>query len=95
MSQGTKQRNDVRLDLVGQAIDHALAVTLRADQSDPAQLLQVLRRIGQAEAHPLRQRLNATRSLGKLLDQFHPVLMSQCLGNLGKRRPNSPGGRPA
>lgn len=39
--------------------------------------------------------LDIARSLGQLLDQFGPVLVSEGLGHLGKRRPDRAGGRTA
>jgi hypothetical protein len=37
--QGAKQRHDIPLDLIGQAINHPFSVPLRADQTGPSQLL--------------------------------------------------------
>ena len=93
--QGTEQRHDIRLGLVSQAIDHALAVALRADQAGTAQLLQVLRGVRHGKANPLGQRFDAARPLGQLLDQFDPVLVAERLGHLGQRRPDGSGGSAA
>ena len=92
---GTKQRHDVGLGVVSQAVDHALAVATRADQSGAAQLLQMLRGVRHGEPDPFGQGFDAARSLGQLLDQFDPVLMAEGLGHLGQRRPDGSGGSPA
>jgi hypothetical protein len=60
-----------------------------------AQLLQVLRGVRHGEANPLGQRFDATRTLRQLLYQFHPVLVAERLGHLGKRCPDGSGGSAA
>ena len=93
--QGTEQGHDVRLGVVSQAIDHALAVALRGDQTGAAQLLQVLRGVRHGEANPLGQGFDAARPLGQLLDQFDPMFVAERLGHLGERRPDGSGGSAA
>jgi hypothetical protein len=90
--QGTKQRHDVCFSLVSQAINHAFAVALRADQPGTAQLLEVLRGVRHGEADPLGQRFNAARTLRQLLNQLHAVLVAERFGHLGKCRTDGTGG---
>ena len=90
--QRAQQRHDVPLDLIGQAIDDALALAPARHQTGHAQLLQVFRRIGEAEARALGEGLDIARPLGQLLDQFDPVLVGQRLGHLGECGPDRAGG---
>ena len=51
----------------------------------------MLRGIRHGEPNPLGQGFDAARSLGQLLDQFDPVLVTERLGHLGQRRPDGSG----
>lgn len=75
--------------VIRQSIVDELAFATVADQPRPEQMLQVLRRVREAQARPLRQDLDCSFALGELLKEFEPMRMRHRFGHareLGEQR---------
>jgi hypothetical protein len=65
-----KHRQQGKNGIVGETVEHELAVPPRRDKPRPPKVLQVLRGVGDGQANPLRQRLDAPLALGQMLQDL-------------------------
>ena len=77
-SQTCQQFDDV---VSGQPVEHLRPLLAAADQAGLAQLLEVLRGVGNRQPRDLRQGIHAAFALGQELQQFQPVSITQRLAD--------------
>ena len=71
---------------VGERVEDVLALPARDHDPRPPQLLQVLGRVRDRKAGPLRQDLDAPLALGEVLHQLEPMCVRQRLRDGGELR---------
>ena len=74
--------------VAGETIIDALAVATAFYKRGAAEKLQMAGRIGEGEARPGRQILDATLALPEMLEQFEPVRMGKRVSDLRETRKN-------
>src|SRR5215472_2046690 len=74
--------------VAGETIIHALAVAAAFYKRGAAEKLQMAGLIGESEARPGRQILDAALALSEMLEQFEPVRMGKRVSDLRETRKN-------
>ena len=74
----------VKHGVIRQAVEHELGLPPRCHEPRTPQVLQVLRGVGDREAGPFRQRLDAALALGHELQQLEAMLVRHRLGDGGE-----------
>ena len=74
----------VRTEFVREAVEDELGQPSRGDEAGAAQVLEVLRGVGDGEPRQLGQRLHAALALGNELKQLKAVLVGDRLRDGGK-----------
>ena len=70
--------------VIREAVEHELGLPPRRDEPGAAQVLQVLRGVGDREARALGEHLHAALALGDQLQQLEAVLVGDRLGDGGE-----------
>ncbi len=81
--------------VVGEAVEHDLALPPRRHEAGLAHRLEVLGGVGRADARALRQRFDAALPLGELLEHRHAIGMARGLRHGGEPREHGLLGGPA
>ena len=69
---------------VAQTVEYPFALAPRGEQARPAHHSQVLRRVGDRQSDPFRERFDASLALGELLENFQPWRCPSALATSAK-----------